>query len=49
MNAKELAKRYYPQYWDINKLDNLVKAGKLSEDDYKEVTGCTYPATEREV
>lgn len=49
MNVKELAKKYYPQYWDINKLINLVRAGKLTKTDYKEVTGFTYPKTEQEV
>lgn len=49
MNVKELAKKYYPQYWDIKKITNLVKAGKLSEADYEEITGSTYQATEQEV
>ena len=44
--AKELAKEYYPTYWDINRLVNLVGAKKLTEDDYKEITGFDYPATE---
>lgn len=46
MNVKELAEKYYPQYWSINRLHNLVAAGKLTEEDYKEITGYTYPATE---
>lgn len=47
MNVKDLAKKYYPTYWDINKLNNLVKAGKLAKKDYKEITGFAY--TEQEV
>ncbi len=46
MNVKELAKKYYPTYWDINRMRNLVAAGKLSEADYQEITGSTYRATE---
>lgn len=46
MNAKELAAKYYPQYWSIGRLASLVEAGKLTEKDYKEITGHTYPATE---
>ena len=44
--AKELAKEYYPTYWDISRLVNLVSAGKLTEDGYNEITGFVYPATE---
>lgn len=46
MNVKELAKQYYPQYWSIGRLASLVAAGKLTESDYKEITGFNYPATE---
>ena len=49
LNVKELAKKNYPTYWDINRLVNLVEAGKLTKADYKEITGFTYPATEYEV
>ncbi len=45
MNVKELAQKYYPMYWDINRMRNLVAAGKLTEADYKEITGHTYPDT----
>lgn len=43
--TKQMAKEYYPTYWNINRLVALVKAKKLSEADYKEITGFTYPAT----
>lgn len=46
LSVKELAKKNYPAYWNIDRLANLVNAGKLTEDDYKEITGYTYPATE---
>ena len=46
--AKELATKYYPKLWGINRLVALVKAGKLSEEDYNEITGFVYPATSNE-
>lgn len=46
LSVKELAKKNYPTYWDINRLVSLVKAGKLTKAEYKEITGFTYPATE---
>lgn len=45
VNVKEMAMQYYPAYWNINRLVNLVKANKLTEKEYKEITGFTYPAT----
>lgn len=47
MSVKELAQKYYPMYWDINRLISLVAADKLTAEDYKEITGYTYPATEQ--
>ena len=44
MDAKELAKKYYPTYWDDNRMRNLVAAGKLTAEDYEEITGRTYTA-----
>lgn len=45
LSVKELAKKNYPTYWDINRLVNLVEAGKLTKAEYKEITGFAYPAT----
>ena len=47
LNVKELAKKNYPTYWDINRLDKRVENDKVdfTEKDYKESTGFTYPAT----
>ena len=42
MDVKGLAVKYYPRLWDINRLKALVAAGKLSEADYKEITGEDY-------
>lgn len=42
MDVKGLAIKYYPRMWNINRLKALVAAGKLSEEDYKEITGEIY-------
>lgn len=42
MDVKALAWKYYPRLWDLNRLKALVAAGKLSEADYKEITGMDY-------
>ena len=39
MNASELAKFYYPTLWSKERLKALVSAGKLSKEDYAEITG----------
>ncbi len=38
MNVYELAKKYYLKGWDINRLKALVKAGKLTTEQYAEIT-----------
>lgn len=42
MNAKELAIKYYPLYWDNDRIKKLVEAGKLTAKEYKEITGQVY-------
>lgn len=42
MTVKEMAKNYYPKLWSIDRLKALVAVGKLSEEDFKEITGETY-------
>lgn len=42
MDVKGLAIKYYPRLWNINRLKALVAAGKLSEADYKDITGEDY-------
>lgn len=37
----ELAKKYYPTLWDINRLRALVAAGKLTQEQFDEITGNT--------
>lgn len=42
MTVKEMAKNYYPKLWNIDRMKALVAVGKLSEEDFKEITGETY-------
>ena len=39
MNVLEMAKKYYPRLWDRERIEALVRAGKLQEEEAKEVTG----------
>ena len=34
----EMAKEYYPRLWDIDRIDALYEKGKLTEEQYKELT-----------
>ena len=40
--VKEMAEKYYPNLWNIGRLKSLVKAEKLSKEDFKEITGEEY-------
>ena len=42
MSVKEKAMQYYPKMWNKNRIIALVKAGKLTEAEYKEITGEEY-------
>ena len=44
MLAKELAGKYYPKLWDIDRLKSLVEAGKLTEAEFEEITGESWEA-----
>lgn len=48
MNAKEMAKKYYPELWNIERLKALVAAKKLTAEEFKEVTGVEYVADKAE-
>ena len=37
MSVYEMAKKYYPQYWDRGRIQALVRAGKLSEEEAAEI------------
>ena len=43
MTVKEMAIQYYvranPKLWEIDRIKALVISGKLTEDDYEEITG----------
>lgn len=39
MTVFDMAKNYYPRLWDINRMKQLVEAGKISPEQYKEITG----------
>lgn len=34
----EMAKRYYPRLWSIERLDALRAAGKLTDAEYRDLT-----------
>ena len=38
MKVFEMAKKYYPRLWDINRINALYEAGKLTEEEYKQIT-----------
>ena len=42
--VKTLAEKYYPVLWSLDRLKALVAAGKLSAEEYLEVTGEAYSA-----
>lgn len=37
MSVYEMAKMYYPRLWDDTRIDALVAAGKLTEDEASEI------------
>lgn len=39
MTVYEMAKKYYPRLWTIERIEALYKAGKLTEEEYKEIVG----------
>lgn len=38
MNVYELAQKYYPKLWDKERIQALAAAGKLTEDQVREIT-----------
>ena len=34
----EMAKEYYPRLWGIDRINALYEKGKLTEEEYKEIT-----------
>lgn len=39
MSVFQLAQKYYPRLWDASRLTALVKAGRLTEAEMREITG----------
>ena len=39
MNVFELAQKYYPRLWSRERLETLVQAGRLTEEQVRELTG----------
>ena len=42
MTAAEMARKYYPALWSIDRMRALVAAGKLTFEEYQEITGEEY-------
>lgn len=40
--AFDMAQKYYPDRWTKEQLIKMVEAGKLSADEYEEITGEKY-------
>lgn len=45
MNFDTIKKNYNKKLWNIQLVKVAVKKGVISKDQYKEITGFTYPAT----
>ncbi len=41
MSVYELAKRYYPRLWDKSRIEALVQAGRLTEEQAVEIMNDT--------
>lgn len=42
MDYYATVKRYYPKYYTIEQVKVFVKAGKITEEQFKEITGLDY-------
>lgn len=38
MTVFEMAKKYYPRLWDIDRINKLYEAGKLTKEEYTSLT-----------
>ena len=41
MSVYELAKKYYPRLWNKSRLDALLAAGKLTQEEYDSLVTST--------
>lgn len=39
MSVYERAQKYYPRLWDKSRLEALVQAGRLTQEEMNEITG----------
>lgn len=39
MTVTEMAQKYYPVLWDIGRMDQLLLAGKITAEEYTQITG----------
>lgn len=39
MTVYEMAKKYYPLLWNKKRLQMLVNAGRLTQEEYEEIVG----------
>ena len=39
MSVFDMAKTYYPRLWDRSRLEALVAAGRLTEEEFREIVG----------
>lgn len=37
MTPYEMAQKYYPRLWDIDRINALFEAGKITEEEYKKI------------
>lgn len=37
MTVKEMAIKYYPTFWDKNRIDALLQANKITQEEYNEI------------
>jgi len=38
MSVYEMAKKYYPRLWNIDRITKLYEAGKLTQEEYEAIT-----------
>jgi uncharacterized XkdX family phage protein len=44
MDYYGICKRYYPKYYSVDDVKVFVAAGKITEEQFKEITGMDYIA-----
>lgn len=38
MTAYEMAKKYYPRLWPVERIRALLEAGKITQEEYEDIT-----------